>query len=317
MATKRAIKQALRDYCNLRSDIDEISQVSKEMCAEDKAYATELKRRVHEYMQSQRIDCMFDVSSGKFVYRASRKTAKPLSEDMQALIVEEVEKQEREGKLTFVDVETLLLDVIHLIQEVRSTQTETLKIGDKKPASVADAVTPHIPEVAQMLKTYVEMEEKLKQASALVSNVKSQLGEKLNEVVPIVREYCATHKIVKKPMNFRRQWSTTFTKSVAHFDPTYMQKTTPQTTRRYLQYKQSKARNRKITTLRPSKKHMAEVLENITSSRSLGWTHSKVVKQLFVKLYEEAEQAVEKKLQENETAPVFKVSLGAKLGLDD
>jgi len=311
-SSSRAIKQALRDYCNLTTDLAELGSVSKTQCAEDKVLLNECKRQLHEHMQAHHIDCLFDEASGKFLYRAFRSSARPLSEDMQALIIEEIAQAEQEGKLKFVDLESLVLDVVRLIQQVRTGKTESLKISDKKPTSVAAAVTPSVQELAKLLSTYLSLDEKLKKLDASMKEVKKELTEKLTEVKPLVEEYCKSRSIVKKPMDFQRRMSSSFSGCIVKFEPGYFNRVKQARARRFLQYKQSKYRNRKVTTLRPSKKHMAEVLEGLTTKKTSGWTHTSLVQTLFKTLYEEAEEVLVKKLEENENTPVFKVSLTGK-----
>lgn len=303
------LKQALKNYCNWSTDLADLAEARKVSCAEDILRRNELKCQIHEYMQAQHIDCLYDESRTKFVYRAVRKSARPLSEDMQALILEEIGKAERDGKLKFVDIEMLILDVIRLIQQTRATSTETLKLGDKKPATAGDAVVPTIPAVATMLATYIDLDAKLVRLDAAVKKVKDDLTARIKEVKPIVEGYCKTRSVIKKPMDFNRRMSSGFSKCIVEFDPTYFSRVQKQKARRFLQYKQSRSRNRKVSTLRPSKKHMTEVLETLTRQKTTGWTHVGLVQQLFKSLYDEAEQLIVKKLEENESNPVFKVSL--------
>jgi hypothetical protein len=303
------LKQALKNYCNWSTDLAELAGARKVGCADDILRRNELKRQIHEYMQAQHIDCLYNEKRAKFVYRAVRKNARPLSEDMQSLILEEIGKAEREGKLQFVDTEMLILDVIRLIQQTRTASTETLKVSDKKPSTIGDAVVPTIPAVAAMMSTYLDLEAKLCRLDAAVKQVKDDLTARINEVKPIVAEYCKARSVIKKPMDFNRRMSSSFSKCIVEFDPTYFSRVRRQKARRFLQYKQSRSRNRKVTTLRPSKKHMTETLEMLTRQKTTGWTHVKIVKQLFKTLYDEAEQTIAKKLEENESNPVFKVSL--------
>ena len=311
--SNRAIKQALRDYCNWSTDLAELATVSRKVCAEDKMYCNDMKRQLHEYMQQQHIDCMLDTASQKFLFRSVRNVPRPLTEDIQSLILQEISKAEQEGKLVNTDTETLILDVITLIQKCRTGKSETLKIGDKKPTSVATVVTPQVPEVGKMLSNYIAIVEKNNQLDTSAKQVKKDLAEKIKEVEPIVKEYCSSHSIVKKPMNFPRRMSAEFSSCITKFEPSYFSTVKSKTARRYLQFKRSKCRNRKITTLRPSKKHMVATLEALTTQRKTGWSHTKLVRELFKTLYDEAEQAVIRKIQENETTPVFKVSLGASV----
>lgn len=313
----QSLKQALRAYCNLNSDIDDLNQIVKNTCADDKAYEAELKRRTHEYMQTHRIDCLFDAMTGKFVYRNVRSTPRPLSEDMQALVIAEIEKAEREGKLVATDVETLLLDVITMIQSVRSSKTESLKISEKKPASIKNAVEPSVKKVGEMVNQYVVLAEQNAVKAAQVAQVKKDLKEQLQQIEAPVKQYCEAKSIEKKPLNFPRRWSTQFSNCVSTLDPTYFTKVKKHTARRYLKYTKFRARNRTVKSLRPSKKHMKEVLTDLVTERQTGWTHVSIVKTLFKKLYEEAEAKIVQKLQECETTPVFKLSLGSKLGMDD
>jgi hypothetical protein len=305
----RATKQTLRDYCNWTTDLAELARVSKTSCAEDKVFCNDVKRQLHEHMQTHHIDCFYDTVSGKFLYRTSRSSPKALSEEMQLLVLEEIGKAETEGKLKFVDIKTLVLDVIRLIQQVRTNKTESIKIDVKKPASASDAVTPTVKEVVTMLSAYIATDDKLSKLDSFGKDVKKNLTEKLKDVKPLVEDYCKTHSIIKKPMDFRRRISSEFTTCVTKFEPDYFNKVKSQHARRFLQYKQSKSRNCKVVTLRPSKKHMTEVLEQLTTQQTAGWTHVKLVQTLFKKLHEEAEENIVKKLEENETNPVFKLSL--------
>ncbi len=313
----RSLRQALRDYCNLNADLADLTAALNEAHGEDKQYLTGLKRRVHEYMQLHKVECFFDAQSTQFVYRSARNTARPLSDEMQQLILEEVAKAEQTANLSGTDVQTLLLAVIALIQEVRTKTTETLKIASKKPETIKVAVTPDIPEVTHMVHEYITLTQKINHANAAVTQVKKDLKEQLVSVEPVVKEYCAGHSIVKKPMNFPRRWSSAFSTCMAAMDPEYFKKKHARTARRYLQYKQSKARNRKVTTLRPSKKHMTEILQNVVASKKTGWTYTTLVQTLFRYLYQEAEEAIVHKLEESDKTPVFKVSLGATVGLEE
>lgn len=317
MASARTIKQALRDYCNLKTDLDELSDSKKRACAEDKVFCADLKRQLQEYMQAQHIDCLLDTASDKFLCRMSRSSPKPLSESMRDLILKEIGDAEREGKLKFIDIDTLILDVITLIQKLRTNKTEMLKITDKKPSSVGDAVIPSVQEVQTMLASYIEVDAKISALEESAKGVEKDLKDKLTQVVPLVEDYCKSHSVIKKPMNFPRRMSSEFTSCITKFEPEYFSRVKNQSARRFLQYKQSKSRARKVTTLRPSKKHMVEVLGDLTASKKSGWSHVKLVQSLFDTLQQEAEDLIAKKLQKNEDDPVFKVSLCGKVNDDD
>ena len=311
-----SINQALRSFCNLSSDLEELTTVQAQACAEDAAFCTNAKRQLHEHMQTHKIDCMLDILSGKFLCRVTRSTPKALSEEMQELILEEIGKAENEGKLTFMNTEALILDVIRLIQQVRTSKTESLQICAKKPPSVADAVVPTVKEVASMMSMYIQLAEKIAGLAKIAGDTKKELVEKIEALKPSVEEYCRSRNLIKKPITFPRRMSTAFTACVTKFEPAYFSTVKSRKSRRFMQYKQSKARARKISALRPSKKHMVEVLETLTSQQTSGWTHVKLVKTLFERLYKEAEDSIAEKLKENEANPVFKVSLGRK-GADD
>ena len=313
----RTLRHALRKYCNLNADLDALTETSKEARADDKAFLEDLKRRVHEYMQKHKIECFFEENSKKFIYRSSRATTKPLTEALRALIIQEVEKAEKDGKLTYTDTESLVLTVIELVQQARRGKSESLKISDTKPASIKKVVTPTVVEVQKMLRQYVEHFEKEAKLDESINLVKKDLKNQIQEILPTVEGYCKEKNVIKKPMNYPRQWSTSFTKCITTLKPDYFKKTKQHVARRFLQYKQSKARNRKVTTLRPSKTHMVDLLHQFVEHKKSGWTFSNIIKRLFEKLHDEAEEAVAKKLEANETSPVFKVSMGKTIDEED
>lgn len=313
----RSIRQALRDYCNLNSDLADLAVISKQVGAEDKQYLAEMKRQTHEYMQTHHVDCFLDGASGKFVYRASRLVPRPLSAELEEMILAEIDKAEQEGKLVAADVEAVLLDVVTMIQKIRSHKTESLRIGPKKPTSIKDVVEPKIKEVRDMLSKYVALTDQTTDRDTAVSTAKKIIKEKLTEIVPAVKDYCAAQSIVKKATNFPRRWTAVFTSCVNGLLPDYFSTVKKHTARRYLQYKQSKARNCKVTSLRPSKTHITDILTDLARETPTGWTHLSMAKRLFKRLHEEAEQTIVTKLAANDTAPVFKVSLGASLGLNE
>lgn len=309
--TSRAI---IRQYCNLASDLDELQALSKQVLAEDTKQLKDMKQRIQTYMREHKIDCMYDEVYKKFLYRATMNKPRPITEEVQGYIISEIEKAEAAGTLVVSDMESFVLEIVDLIQNLRKTPVEVVKTAVKKPATVREAVTPTVRPVAARLSQYFELETKHKDLSTHIAETKKQIQSQINDVKPAIEEFCSAKKLVRKKMNFPRRRSTMFAKCASALDPEYFNRVKHQSGSRYLTYKQSKARNRKVTSLRPSKKLLKDVATELCKNRAT-WKYSEAARHIFQRLQQDAEASILKKLEENETNKVFK--LGGKLILSE
>ena len=313
----KSLRKALRDYCNLDSDLKDLAEAKKTVIPEDKAHIATLRQRLEKHMVEHKVDCFFDPGTQKFVYRSKRTTTKPLTEELQDTIIQVLEQKQQNGELNaIVDMEQFIKVIVDNIQLLRAKHTSFIAMSDKKPSSIKTVVTPAITKIQELVHDYITHSEKLKELETQINAARKEINVKLEEAKPIVEIYCRDNSIIKKPMNFKRQWSTEFSSCITKLNPHYFTKVKKHTARRYLQYKQSKSRNRKVTSLRPNKGHIVELLTSFTQQRT-NWTHVNIVKELFRVLQEEAEEKIAKKLEENESSPNYKLSLGAELGYGD
>lgn len=304
------LKAALTQYCNIQADLHELKLFKAQTLKPETDHFNHLKKQVHDYMKEQHVECLVDEHTGLFVYRASRKTPRPLTIDLEEIIVDEIRKAEASGQIAGgTDITELVQTVIKLVQEIRSTTTESLKIVEKQPPSIKTCMSPVVKEVKELLASFCAYHIKQKKINQTLKHTTSEINEKLKQVLPTVQQYCSKKGIIKKPVTFRRNWSSAFSSCVTSFHPTYFDKPHPAKSQAYLQYKKTVVRKREIKSLRPSKKYMQEMLCNLSTTKS-SWRPSELAKALFKTLREEAEQKMITKLETAETEPVFKVSLG-------
>ena len=311
------LKRAMRQYCNAQADLHDLQQYQKAAIKPELDVCKQLKTQLHDYMKEHDVQCLLDSHTKQFVYRQSRKTPRALTVELEEIIVDEIQKAETAGQLSpSTDLAELVQDVVRMVQEVRSMTVESLKIASKQPPSIKISLTPTVPEVQKLLSTYLLKTQECNDKAGQIKEAKSSIQATLAEATPHVYNYCVQKGAVKKPVNFKRNWSSAFSSCITKLNPNYFSKARPATTPAFLQMKQSKPRVRQVKALRPSKKRMLEVLTNLSQQKK-SWTATSLTKNLFQLLRQEAEQNLVAKFESAEKDPVFKLSLNLNKESDD
>ena len=194
---------AIQEFCRSSLKLRDLTQEEKETRAPLNQQRTDLKKRLHEEMESHGVECVHLHGDGKFKFARFKKTysSRVITGDMLRTAAEAVTSQQltKAGSTALPWPEAVTKATMDNLKELRTTESNKVVLCNDKPRQVED-IPACSAEVQNITENIVTVQRELQNVSRRYSDTKKDLQATKKQASIQVVEYFREHNASSQPL---------------------------------------------------------------------------------------------------------------------